>query len=487
MAARQMEVYAGFLTQTDHHFGRVLDFIESLGELDNTLVIAISDNGASAEGGPDGTFNEALFFNLVPERLEDNLERYELWGGIETFPHYSWGWTWAGNAPFRRWKRETYRGGVSEPCVISWPAGIGDQGGVRTQYAHAIDLAATILGCAGIDPPETVDGVKQEPLEGTSLRPTFDDPDAPEVHTVQYFEMNGHRSIYHSGWRAVCPFEAPSLAEARERGRPFRFTRITRALLDELDTEWELYDLRSDPSERVNLADSDPERLKEMIELWYSEAARYKVLPVASFADRVARRPQVGSHRKQLLFLPGAAPLPFTIAPRLTGRPHAITAEVTIPQDGPVEGILLAQGNRRVGFAFYLLDGHLHHVHNYVGLEWFTVSSPDRVPAGDHTLRFEFEPTGPPADLLAGKGVPARSKLYMDGALVAALDLPYSVAVLLGFYGITCGYDTAGAVDPARWNGPFRCTAGIRQAVLDISGDLTPDDAASVAALLAQQ
>src|SRR5262249_55112908 len=171
MAARQMEVYAGFLTQTDHHFGRFLDFVDGLGKLDNTIVMAVSDNGASAEGGPHGTFNEALFFNLVPERLEDNLARYDSWGGVDTFPHYSWGWTWAGNTPFRRWKRETYRGGVSEPCVISWPAGMDRQGEVRTQYAHAIDFCATILDCIGIDPPELVDGVPQEPLEGVSLKP----------------------------------------------------------------------------------------------------------------------------------------------------------------------------------------------------------------------------------------------------------------------------------------------------------------------------
>jgi arylsulfatase len=488
MCARQMEVFAGFLTQTDHHFGRVLDFIEEIGELDNTLVMVVSDNGASAEGGPEGTFNEALFFNLVPERLEDNLAHYDRWGGVETFPHYAWGWTWAGNAPFRRWKRETYRGGVTEPCLISWPAGIDRVGEVRTQYAHAIDVAATVLDAAGIEVPATVDGVPQTPLHGVSLRPTFADAGAAEVHATQYFEMNGHRSLYHDGWRAVCPFEGPSLAEAEERGRPFRFTPVTAALLTELDTEWELYDLGADPSETTDLAAAEPERVAAMVDRWYAEAERYGVLPIAGLGDRaLVRRPRIGGKRSRFVFHQGSAPLPFTIGPRLTGRPHTITADLVVPPTGPVEGVLLGQGNRRAGYALYLQEGRLHHVHNYVGLEWFTVSSPDALPAGAHEVRYEFEPTGPPADIMAGRGVPGLSKLYVDGELVACRLLPHTVAVLLGFLGTTCGYDSAGAVDPARWSGRFACTATIGRVVLDVTGELTSDDEAVVAALLAQQ
>lgn len=491
MCARQMETFAGFLTQTDYHFGRVLEFIDKLGELENTIVIAISDNGASAEGGPEGTFNEALFFNLVPERLEDNLARYDGWGGIETFPHYAWGWTWAGNTPFRRWKRETYRGGVSLPCIVSWPERLREHGGgVRTQYAHAIDLAPTILDAVGVGQAAEVDGYEQEPLDGMSLVSTFDDPAAPEVRSTQYFEMTGHRSIYHEGWRAVCPFEAPSLAEAEERGRPFRFTPLNAAMLAELDTEWELYDVVNDPSERINLATKEPERLEEMIKRWYSEAEKYKVLPVAGFAERVVGQLfDAGPGQSEFVFLPGAAPLPFTMTPRLPGRAHAIVADVEIPDApaAPVEGMLLGQGNRRVGFAFYLLDGRLHHVHNFVGLEWFTVSSPDPVPAGRHELRYEFEPTGPHIDLLSGKGVPGRSKLYVDGNLVAVAELPYTVVVLLGLYGMSCGYDTPGAIDPSRWDGRFECTASLKQVVLDVKPTVTSDEEALAQALIAQQ
>ena len=475
MFTRQMETYAAFLTQTDHHFGRVVDFIERIGELDNTIVVCLSDNGASAEGGPEGSYNESLFFNLVPQRLSDNLPHYDDWGGVDTFPHYSWGWTWAGNAPFRRWKRETYRGGVSEPFIVSWPEGIAEQGGLRTQYLHAIDLLPTLLDAAGIEVPDVVGGVPQRPFHGVSAVPAFADEKAPSARTTQYFEMNGYRAVYHDGWRAVCPFGGPSLAEAAARGRNFMFTELTRELLDEMDDEWELFDVERDPGETTNLAAAEPERLRAMVELWYAEAERYDVLPVAGARGRFGPPRLATARRHHYEFLADAAPLAFTVAPRLAGRPHAISAEVTIPAADVAEGVLLAQGGRHVGFAFYLLDGHLHHVHNYVGLDLFTVRSPDRVSPGAHVLRYEFESTGPPVDLFQGRGVPARSKLYVDGMLVAALALPYSLLGSFGFYGMTCGYASADSVDPSRWQPPFRCTAVIDRVVLDVSGELTAD------------
>ena len=487
MFSRQMEVYAGFLAQTDHHFGRVLAFLDQIGELDNTIVVAISDNGASAEGGPEGTFNEALFFNLVPERLADNVGHFDGWGGVDTFPHYAWGWAWAGTSPFRRWKRETYRGGVSEPCIVSWPAGISAHGELRHQYCHAIDVLPTLLEAAGVDLPSEVAGVPQQPFHGRSVVPTFTAADTPEVHTTQYFEMHGYRAIYDDGWRAVCPLGGPSLTEAAQRGRPFRNTVITRALLDEMDTEWELFDVRADPAETNNLAQAEPERLAAMIQLWYDEAERYGVLPIASAGgarSRGARPPR--PPRPRITFIPGAAPLYFTVAPRLVGRPHAITADLTIG-DGVAEGIVLAQGGRHLGFALYLLDGRLHHVHNYVGLERFTVSTAEPLGPGTHAVRYEFEPTGPPVDMASGKGVPALSKLYVDGELAGCLQLPYSLVASLGFSGMTCGYAMADAVDPTRWAPPFRCTADLRDVVLDISGELTVDGEVAVQALLAHQ
>ena len=230
--ARMMEVYAGFLEHTDHHIGRLLDYLEKLGQLENTIVMVISDNGASSEGGPQGSVNENLFFNNVPESLDENLAAIDELGGPTTFNHYAWGWTWAGNTPFRRWKRETYRGGISDPLIVHWPAGIGAKGEVRHQYAHAIDMVPTVLEAAGIEPPASIKGVSQSPIEGVSLAHTFDRSEAESRHNTQYFEMMGHRSIYHDGWRAVCPWPGPSFTESGGAfGDPISKEKLTNSML----------------------------------------------------------------------------------------------------------------------------------------------------------------------------------------------------------------------------------------------------------------
>ena len=238
LAARMMEVYAGFLSHTDHHIGRLLAFLRETGEFDNMLVMVVSDNGASAEGGPTGTTNELQFFNNAPESLEESLAKIDELGGPTTFNHYPWGWTWAGNTPFRRWKRETYRGGTADPFLVHWPAGIQARGAVRTQYAHITDMVPTVLDAFGLTPPATVRGVTQSPLHGVSFAHTFDDPAAPTRHRTQYFEMFGHRAIDHDGWRAVCPWPGPSFTEA---GKPFGAL-ISAETLTDLDAHhWELY------------------------------------------------------------------------------------------------------------------------------------------------------------------------------------------------------------------------------------------------------
>ncbi len=212
--ARMMEVFAGFLSHTDHQVGRLLEFLTKQGELENTLVMVISDNGASAEGGPTGTTNEAQFFNNAQEPLEESLKLIDEIGGPKHFNHYPWGWTFAGNTPFRRWKRETYRGGACDPFIVSWPKGIKAKGEVRTHYAHIIDMVPTVLDLLGLDPPAAIRGVTQSPLHGVSFAHTLDDPKAETRHHTQYFEMLGHRAIYHDGWRAVCPWPGPSFTEA---------------------------------------------------------------------------------------------------------------------------------------------------------------------------------------------------------------------------------------------------------------------------------
>jgi arylsulfatase len=487
MYARQMETYAAFLEQTDHHFGRVVDFVESLGELDNTMIIVVSDNGASAEGGVHGTFNEALFFNGVEETLEDNLEHYDGWGGVDTFPHYSWGWTWAGDTPFRRWKRETYRGGVTDPCIVHWPAGIPRAGEVRSQFLHVIDIVPTVLDALGLATPATIRGVTQSPIQGRSFADSFTDPDAPGPRDTQYFEMFGHRSLYHDGWKATCPFPGPSFAEAAEQGRYFGAP-LTAETLDDLDANaWELYDVTNDPAETTNLAAEHPERLRGMVRRWYAESGTYGVLPLATgdLQRGNAERPTVTRHRDRYVYLPESAPVAFSAAPKLYNRPYSITADVVIPDDG-AEGVLVTVGSRHAGYALVVSGGRLHHVHNYVGLERFTVSSPDPIPAGSHQLRYEFEPTGPP-DFRSGRGAPGTSQLYIDGTLVAASELPHTTPNMFGVLGLSCGYAAFDSVDPELYSAPFRFTGTIDKVTIDVSGDLIQDPEAELKRLMTQQ
>jgi arylsulfatase A-like enzyme len=419
--SRMMEVFAGFLSHTDHHLGRLLDFLRARGDLDDTIVMVISDNGASAEGGPTGTTNEAQFFNNAPEALEDSLARIDEIGGPTTFNHYPWGWTWAGNTPFRRWKRETYRGGASDPFIVSWPRGIAARGEVRTQYAHIIDMVPTVLDMLGIEPPATIRGVTQAPLQGVSFTKSFDDAAAPSDHHTQYFEMLGSRAIYHDGWRAVCPWPGPSFAEAGIGfGQP-----ISADTLTELDaTAWELYHVDEDFAENRDVAADHRARLIALIGTWYVEAGRYGVMPVdgSGLQRMMAEKPQAAAPRDSYTFIPGTQSMPFFAGPRVLNRPHSITATVDIPEGG-AEGVLLSQGSAAGGYTFYLRDGALHYAHNYVSRSLSTVSSPEPVPAGAHELRFEFEPTGEP-DLPKGRGAPGRLQLYVDGTLVAEEQAP---------------------------------------------------------------
>ena len=302
LSARMMEVFAGFLSHTDHHLGRLLDYLEETGQLDNTIVMVISDNGASAEGGPTGTTNEAQFFNNAQEPVEESLAAIDELGGPNHFNHYPWGWTWAGNTPYRRWKRETYRGGSTDPFIVSWRAGLEARGEIRTQYAHIIDMVPTVLDLLGVEAPATIRGVTQSPLHGVSLASVLRDGSAPSDHTTQYFEMLGHRAIYHDGWRAVCPWPGPSFAEAGVGfGQP-----IPAAKLAELDaTAWELYHVDEDPAETRNLAE-DRSRLIGLIATWYVEAGKYGVMPVdGSGLERImAEKPTVAEPRDSYTYRP---------------------------------------------------------------------------------------------------------------------------------------------------------------------------------------
>jgi arylsulfatase A-like enzyme len=481
--ARMMEVFAGFLSHTDHHIGRVLDFLRETGELDNTIVMLISDNGASAEGGVTGTTNEAQFFNNAPEPLEESLASIDDIGGPTTFNHYPWGWTFAGNTPFRRWKRETYRGGVSDPFIVHWPKGIASQGEVRTQYLHAIDMVPTLLDVLGVDPPDTIRGVTQSPIQGVSFAHTFEDGDADSHHRTQYFEMMGHRAIDHDGWRAVCPWPGPSFAEAgKQFGEP-----IPAAALADLDANrWELYHVAEDIAENDNVADEHRDKLIELISLWYVEAGKYDVLPIdgSGLLRLAGEKPQVAEARDTYTFRPGTQPVPFPVGPRVLNRPHSVTAKVEIPSGG-AEGVLLAQGSAVGGWSLYLRDARLHYAHNYVSRELFTVSASDPVPAGPHELRFEFEPTGQP-DIANGKGAGGRAQLYVDGKLVGEQDLPYTTLFFFNPGALTCGASGGSPVTPD-YQAPFRFTGELDTVTVDLSGELIEDSESEMRMAMGRQ
>lgn len=485
--ARMMEVYAGFMSFTDHHFGRILNFLEKIGELENTMIVVISDNGASSEGGPVGSPNEMCFFNNIPETLEENLKLIDKLGGVDVFNHYPWGWTNAGNTPFRRWKRETYRGGITDPCIISWPKGIKARGEVRTQYAHAIDLVPTVLESLGVESPESIRGVTQSSIDGVSFAHTFDNGAAPSNHHTQYFEMFGHRSIYHGGWRAVCPWPGRSFTEAAKKGRQFGSPIDNKVLMDIEHNDWELYHVAEDYSESHNLAAAHRDKVIEMVGRWWAEAGKYQVLPIdGDVRSRLSvERPTIARPRNKIVFYPGGSTVPFAAAPKAYNRPWSITAEVVIPKGG-AEGVLLAQGGRLGGYTFFVKDRKLHFLYNYLGRDKFWLKSNEAVPEGKVELRYEFEPTGKP-DFAKGKGVPARGQLYINRKLVANVDMPHSVPVLFGTEGLTCGYDGGDRVAPEEYKDAFAFTGTITRVTVDLSGELIPDTAADLKIAMARQ
>ncbi|MFI1279491.1 arylsulfatase [Streptomyces sp. NPDC020858] len=483
LAARLMEVYAGFLSHTDHHLGRLLDFLKETGEFDNTLIMVVSDNGASAEGGVTGTTNEVQFFNNAPETLEESLARIDELGGPATFNHYPWGWTWAGNTPFRRWKRETYRGGVSDPFLVHWPDGIRARGEIRDQFAHIIDMVPTVLDVLGIEAPATIRGVTQSPLHGVSFAHTFDDAAAASRHRTQYYEMLGHRAIDHDGWRAVCPWPGPTFEEAE---RPFGAP-ITMADLDDLDARhWELYHVDEDIAETRNLAQEHRSKLIEMIALWYVEAGKYNVMPIdGSVLQRImTERPQITQNRTSYTFRSGTQAVPAAVAPRVLNRPHSVTADVEIPPGG-ARGVLLCQGTNAGGWSLYVKDGHLHYAHNYVQRALHHVVSGESVPEGRHALRFEFEPTGAP-DIAHGKGVPGLAQLYIDGRLVGQSDMPVTTPITFNPGGMACGANPGSAVTPD-YQAPFPFTGTLHSVTVDLSGDLIVDAESEMRMHMARQ
>jgi arylsulfatase A-like enzyme len=364
--ARMAEVYAGFLSHADHHIGRLLDFLESTGQRENTLVILVSDNGASGEGGPNGSVNEMKFANGIPDDMASSLALIDELGGPNTYNHYPNGWAMAFNTPFKMWKRYEFNGGTSDACIVSWPAGVQAKGELRHQYHHAIDLVPTILDVLGVEAPGTIKGHVQSRLDGVSMRYSFDDATVPTTRKTQFYSMLGSRGIWHDGWKAVT--NHPTIAGWSHFN----------------DDDWELYHTEVDRAELHNLAADHPEKVRELVNLWFAEAGANGAFPLddrSALEIFITPRPVLSPPRNRYVYYPATAEVPESQAVNIRNRSYAVGALVDIPAPG-AEGVLFAHGSRFGGHALYVKDNRLHYVYNFVGMmEQKVVASMD-VPTG---------------------------------------------------------------------------------------------------------
>jgi arylsulfatase len=402
--ARQMEIYAGFLEHTDHHVGRLVETLEELGVLEDTLVYyIIGDNGASAEGTVNGSFNENIIFNGAPqlETAELMAAHIDDFGTPKAYNHYAVGWAHALDTPYQ-WTKQvaSHWGGTRNGLVVHWPRGIASRAEIRSQFHHVIDVAPTILELAGIPQPAAVHGIEQQPIEGVSMAYTFDDTNAGERRETQYFEVFCNRGIYHRGWTAVTRHSTPWVIEPLSAFE---------------DDVWELYDTTTDWSQSHDLAAEMPEKLAELQQLWLEEARKHNVLPlddrrIERFDAALAGRPQLISGQSQLLF-GGMGRLTESSVLNVKNRSHSVTAEVDVPESG-AEGVIVAQGGAFGGWVLYTRGGRLKYCHNFIGLQRFTVEGEGAVAAGTHQVRMELAYDG---------GGPAKGgtvSLYVDGAQV---------------------------------------------------------------------
>ncbi|MDY7022319.1 MAG: arylsulfatase [Cyanobacteriota bacterium] len=379
--ARMAEVFAGFTAQTDHEVGRVIQAIDDLGELDNTLVFYIAgDNGSSAEGGFEGLLNEMTFFNALPESTEEKLAAIDELGGPMYYNHFPAAWAWAMDSPFR-WTKQiaSHFGGTRNGMAISWPTQIKDKGGIRYQFSHVIDIAPTILEAVGIEAPVEINGIAQKPIEGTSLVYTFDDAKAPTRHTTQYFEMLGNQGIYSEGWMASALWNEP-------------WNPNPPTDKDILNLDWELYHIDEDFTQANNIAAENPRKLQEMKGLFYAEAAKYNVLPLDGRKTErldVANRPSLTVGRNTFIY-PDQMRIPEGSAPDLKQVSHTITANVVIPETG-VEGMLATLGGRFGGYGLFVEDGKLVYHYNLADVERYNIVSDQEIPTGEVTLKAVYK------------------------------------------------------------------------------------------------
>jgi len=478
---RQMEVYAGFLEYTDYHVGRLVDGLEKLGILEDTLVYyIIGDNGASAEGSINGCYNEMSYFNMLQsfETPEYLMERIDKLGGPDSYNHYAVGWAHAMNTPYQ-WTKQvaSHWGGTRNGTIVHWPKGIKTQSEIRSQFSHIIDVAPTVLEAAGLPEPVSVNGVPQDPIEGVSMLYSFNDAGAAERHETQYFEMFGNRGIYHKGWTAVTKHRTP-WAGIAAKVPPFD------------DDIWELYDTNIDWSQTKDLARENPQKLHELQRLWLIEATRYNVLPlddrmVEKLSPDTAGRPVLIKGNAQLLF-GGMGRLPENCVLNLKNKSHSVTAEIVVPNGG-AEGVIISQGANIGGWSLYVRDGKLKYCYNWGGLKHFFVEAASELPAGQHQVRMEFAYAG------GGMGKGGKVTLYIDGKKVGEGDIEATLATIFSADdGCDVGEDSGAPVSPDygardnRFNGTIK---GIQLAITEgaESADhvVNPEDA--IRLILARQ
>ena len=462
VAARMMEVYAGALSHADTQMGRVIDAVDELGELDNTLVIYIQgDNGASAEGGPNGLLNEMTFFNNIPEDFAEVLRRMDELGGPNTFNHYPIGWAHAMDTPFQ-WTKQvaSHFGGTRNGMVISWPARIQDKGGIRTQFHHVIDLYPTVLEAAGVASPSVLNGVPQSEIEGVSMAYTFADAKAPSRRRTQYFEMLGNRAIYDDGWVAATTPPSPPWAAVGGN-------------VPVLDYEWELYNVAEDFSQTTNLAAKEPAKLAELQDLFLEEAAKYHVLPIDnSKVERLdtTNRPSLTRGRNVFTYYPGAVRIPEGAAPDVKNKSFQIAASVEVPAGG-AEGMLLTQGGRFAGWGLYVLGGKPVFCYNLAGVERTCVTGKNALAPGKHHVEMDFQYAGP------GLGKGGKATLLVDGKPAGEVAIARTLAFRMSLdETLDCGEDTGTPVSED-YRLPFRFTGKIDRVAVRIGeAPLTPEE-----------
>lgn len=447
--ARYMEVFAGFLEHTDAQIGRLIDFLEKAGILDDTIIVFTSDNGASAEGGKDGHYNQGSSMDITEDYPKDvalALDNYETIGDEYSMPHYPTGWANAGNTPFQWYKTWVYEGGIKDPLIIRYPKKITDKGGVRTQFNHVSDITPTVLDILGLEKPKVIKGIPQKPLEGISFAKGFDNPQADTGKYVQYFEMFGNRSIYKDGWKAVTNHE---------------FT-------EDYDKDvWELYHVAEDYSEKHNVAEQYPEKLKELQEEWLIEASKYNVFPMERFGFHAYKDQMAAKHGGVELsavhkeYDNVAYPYDLPADPGISSRTNTITF-VLNREDEKEEGVLISSGDRFGGISVYVLNNRLHYVYNLYGERFFTVTSDRELPLGRSEVKIGFTRTGKESAIV---------ELFVNGEKTGETTIDEFNYMTMGLTSLKI--DKVTSVYEEDYKAPFEYSGEISKVVIDVAESKT--------------